>query len=231
MRTEEIVSANSHLRYVISFPLTLMVILSGCGPGFSNVNESVKTCPTAIGFAFAAGTTDGTGAFDFTQGDDQLVGDLLKKPNEKQIKGRDPKPILIDSGKMHEPYDWAISSTCRSMLNHIRAEPFQSAYEQLKWKVGYRHSYIDFSDLSVRFSNVNESVRTCPAAMGFAFAAGTTDGTGAFDFTQGDDQLVGDLLKKPDEKQIKGRDPKPILIDSGEMHEPYDWVTELITKE
>ncbi|GJU33494.1 neutral ceramidase [Tanacetum coccineum] len=77
--------------------------------------------------------------------------------------------------------------------------------------------------ISVRFSIVNESVRTCPAAMGFAFAAGTTDGPGAFDFTQGDDQLVGGLLKKPDEKQIKGQDPKPILIDSGEMHEPYDW--------
>nr|GFC26399.1 neutral ceramidase 2-like [Tanacetum cinerariifolium] len=30
-------------------------------------------------------------------------------------------------------------------------------------------------------------------------------------------------LLEPDEKQIKGRDPKPILIDSGEMHEPYDW--------
>nr|GEV68896.1 putative reverse transcriptase domain-containing protein [Tanacetum cinerariifolium] len=80
-----------------------------------------------------------------------------------------------------------------------------------------------YNTRTLRFSNVNELVRTCPAAMGFAFAAGTTGGTGAFDFTQGDDQLVGDLLKKPDEKQIKGRDPKPILIDSGEMHEPYDW--------
>nr|GEY80049.1 neutral/alkaline nonlysosomal ceramidase [Tanacetum cinerariifolium] len=133
-----------------------------------------------MGFAFATGTTDGTGAFDFTQGDDPACWRFTEKTNEKQIKGRDLKPILIDSGEC---------------MNHM---------------IG-------------RFSNVNESVRTCPAAMGFAFAAGTTDGTGAFDFTQGDDQLVGDLLKKPNEKQIKGRDPKPILIDSGEVHEPYDW--------
>ena len=35
----------------------------------------------------------------------------------------------------------------------------------------------------------SEVVRTCPAAMGFAFAAGTTDGPGAFDFTQGDDKV------------------------------------------
>ncbi|GKD31056.1 neutral/alkaline nonlysosomal ceramidase, partial [Tanacetum coccineum] len=108
-RTEEVVSASSHLRQVISFPLMLMIILSGRGPViFSNVNESVRMCPAAMGFAFAAGTTDGPGAFDFTQGDDQLVGGLLKKPDEKQIKGQDPKPILIDSGEMHEPYDWAL---------------------------------------------------------------------------------------------------------------------------
>nr|GFA00033.1 neutral ceramidase [Tanacetum cinerariifolium] len=85
-----------------------MVILSGCGPRFSNVNKSIRTCPAAMGFAFAAGTTDRPGAFDFTQGDDQLVGVLLKKPDEKQIKGQDPKPILIYSGEMHEPYDWAL---------------------------------------------------------------------------------------------------------------------------
>lgn len=33
-------------------------------------------------------------------------------------------------------------------------------------------------------------VKTCPAAMGFAFAAGTTDGPGAFDFKQGDDSVI-----------------------------------------
>ncbi|GAB2242646.1 hypothetical protein Droror1_Dr00019421 [Drosera rotundifolia] len=32
----------------------------------------------------------------------------------------------------------------------------------------------------------NEVVKTCLAAMGFGFAAGTTDGLGAFDFKQGD---------------------------------------------
>lgn len=35
----------------------------------------------------------------------------------------------------------------------------------------------------------SEVVKTCPAAMGFAFAAGTTDGPGAFDFKQGDDHV------------------------------------------
>ncbi|GJZ53636.1 neutral ceramidase 2-like protein, partial [Tanacetum coccineum] len=57
---------------------------------------------------------------------------------------------------------------------------FESASEQLKGKVGYRHSYNDLCDLSVRLSNVNESVRTCPAAKAFAFAVRTTNGPGAF---------------------------------------------------
>lgn len=106
---------------------------------------------------------------------------------------------------------------------------FEGASEQLKGKVNYRHTYLDFSNLSVQLSESANNVKTCPAAMGFAFAAGTTDGPGAFDFKQGDDQgnafwkLVGGLLKKPDEEQIKCQDPKPILIDTGEMHDPYDW--------
>ncbi|KVH94972.1 Neutral/alkaline nonlysosomal ceramidase [Cynara cardunculus var. scolymus] len=116
-------------------------------------------------------------------------------------------------------------------------ELFQNASEQLKGTVRYRHTYIDFSDLPVQLSEVGESnelVRTCPAAMGFSFAAGTTDGPGAFDFKQGDDEgnafwkLVGGLLKKPDEKQINCQDPKPILIDTGEMHEPYDWAPSIL---
>ncbi|KAK1419244.1 hypothetical protein QVD17_28407 [Tagetes erecta] len=113
-------------------------------------------------------------------------------------------------------------------------ELFQNTSEQLKGKVRYRHTYIDFSRLSVQLSEGGEPVTTCPAAMGFAFAAGTTDGPGAFDFKQGDDQgnafwkLVGGLLKKPDEEQISCQYPKPILIDTGEMHEPYDWAPSIL---
>jgi hypothetical protein len=44
------------------------------------------------------------------------------------------------------------------------------------------------TNLSVKLSS-GEEVTTCPAAVGFSFAAGTTDGPGAFDFTQGDDQV------------------------------------------
>lgn len=71
-------------------------------------------------------------------------------------------------------------------------ELFNGASEQIKGKVDFRHSFVDFSQLEVNLSKVgvSEIVKTCPAAMGFAFAAGTTDGPGAFDFKQGDDQVI-----------------------------------------
>jgi len=49
--------------------------------------------------------------------------------------------------------------------------------------------------------------RTCKGAMGFSFAAGTTDGPGAFFFMQGDRngtafwRVVRDFLSKPSKEQ------------------------------
>ncbi|KAJ7961308.1 neutral ceramidase-like [Quillaja saponaria] len=117
------------------------------------------------------------------------------------------------------------------------AELFNEATEQLNGKVNYRHAYVDFSNVETilsKFGEGNKVVKTCPAAMGFAFAAGTTDGPGAFDFKQGDDKgnafwrLVRDLLKTPGQEQINCQHPKPILLDTGEMKEPYDWAPSIL---
>ncbi|XP_022731128.1 neutral ceramidase 1-like [Durio zibethinus] len=114
---------------------------------------------------------------------------------------------------------------------------FNKASEQLKGKVDYRHTYLDFSQLEVTLPKEgggSEVVKTCPAAMGFAFAAGTTDGPGAFDFKQGDNKgnpfwrLVRNLLKTPDKKQVDCQHPKPILLDTGEMKQPYDWAPSIL---
>ncbi|GLT37557.1 hypothetical protein SLA2020_118680 [Shorea laevis] len=116
-------------------------------------------------------------------------------------------------------------------------ELFSRATEKLNGKVGYQHAYVNFSNLEVTIplaGGGNEVVKTCPAAMGFAFAAGTTDGPGAFDFKQGDDKgnafwkLVRDFLKAPDKEQIACQSPKPILLDTGEMKEPYDWAPSVL---
>lgn len=67
-------------------------------------------------------------------------------------------------------------------------ELFQSAKEQIRGKIAYKQTYVDMTNLSVKLSS-GKVVTTCPAAVGFSFAAGTTDGPGAFDFTQADDQV------------------------------------------
>lgn len=112
------------------------------------------------------------------------------------------------------------------------AELFTKATEKLKGKVGYQHAYVDFSNLDV--SVPGGTAKTCPAAMGFAFAAGTTDGPGAFDFKQGDDKgnafwkLVRNVIRTPSKEQIECQKPKPILLDTGEMKVPYDWAPSIL---
>ncbi|KAH1239706.1 hypothetical protein AAZX31_08G324500 [Glycine max] len=113
---------------------------------------------------------------------------------------------------------------------------FNAADEEIEGDVDFRHAYIDFSQLEVTISDqgYSEVVKTCAAAMGFAFAAGTTDGPGAFDFQQGDDKgnpfwkLVRDMLKTPSREQIDCQHPKPILLDTGEMKKPYDWAPSIL---
>ncbi|KAH6814545.1 Neutral/alkaline non-lysosomal ceramidase, partial [Perilla frutescens var. frutescens] len=117
------------------------------------------------------------------------------------------------------------------------AELFNTASEKLNGKIDYIHTYIDFSNLDVTIPKEGggtATVKTCPAAMGFAFAAGTTDGPGAFDFKQGDDsgnafwRLVRNVLKTPTKAQADCQQPKPILLDTGEMKEPYDWAPSIL---
>ncbi|KAK3164819.1 hypothetical protein QOZ80_1AG0025230 [Eleusine coracana subsp. coracana] len=114
---------------------------------------------------------------------------------------------------------------------------FNSASEEIQGKVDYRHTYLDFSQLEVNLptsTGGQQVIKTCPAAMGFAFAAGTTDGPGAFDFKQGDTKgnpfwkLVRNVLKPPGPEQVKCQAPKPILLDTGEMKEPYDWAPAIL---
>lgn len=77
---------------------------------------AVKTCPAALGYSFAAGTSDGPGAFSFRQHVSDpsntppmwnVVSRFLKDPSEEQIACHYPKPILLDVGEMYQPYEWS----------------------------------------------------------------------------------------------------------------------------
>ncbi|KAN0063003.1 hypothetical protein ACQY0O_004161 [Thecaphora frezii] len=78
----------------------------------------VKTCPAALGYGFAGGTTDGPGAFDFVQGSNStdhhnplwdVVKAFIKSPTKEQVECQAPKSVLLDIGEIHKPYDWGPS--------------------------------------------------------------------------------------------------------------------------
>jgi neutral ceramidase len=98
------------------------------------------------------------------------------------------------------------------------------------------HVFHDMSNFSFTLPG-GQSVRTCPAALGYSFAAGTSDGPGVFDFTQHDSnktntspvwRVVSGLLKEPTEGQVSCHTPKPILLDVGEVSEPYQWTPNIV---
>lgn len=65
---------------------------------------------------------------------------------------------------------------------------YMSATEQLSGKIDYRHVYVNFTEIEVELDG-NKVVKTCPAALGPGFAAGTTDGPGLSGFQQGDTKV------------------------------------------
>jgi hypothetical protein len=48
--------------------------------------------------------------------------------------------------------------------------------EELGGPVDFRHAFLDMRGIRVAASNFTQAGTTCKPAMGFAFAAGTTDG-------------------------------------------------------
>ncbi|KAJ5611699.1 hypothetical protein N7528_008804 [Penicillium herquei] len=78
--------------------------------------STLKTCPAALGYSFAAGTTDGPGAFDFTQNATGPATDnplwkvaraFIHQPSEEHQECQGAKDILLDVGTLTLPYSWA----------------------------------------------------------------------------------------------------------------------------
>lgn len=98
------------------------------------------------------------------------------------------------------------------------------------------HTFQDMSNFSFPLAN-GSYVNTCPAALGYSFAAGTSDGPGAFDFTQNNPntpnaspvwRVVSGFIKEPSEHQKRCHFPKPILLDVGEITTPYLWTPNVV---
>lgn len=99
------------------------------------------------------------------------------------------------------------------------------------------HTYVNMSNYSFPLAN-GTTVHTCPPAMGYSFAGGTTDGPGAFDFTQGQtadgtqnpfwEVVKNFVTAPPNEEQKRCQYPKPILFNTGYTKFPYAWSPDIV---
>lgn len=98
------------------------------------------------------------------------------------------------------------------------------------------HSFVDLSHYTFPHPN-GSMVTTCPAALGYSFAAGTTDGPGVFDFKQNNSgnpdaspvwKVVQKFIHSPTDVQRACHGAKPILLDVGETKKPYDWSPNIV---
>lgn len=113
-----------------------------------------------------------------------------------------------------------------------------NAGRELSGNVGSIHQFINMPEATGTYRNPVtgqvENVRGCFEAMGHSFAAGTTDGPGGFNFTQGDTSgnpmwdAVTNFLSPPTEDDIACHHPKPILLMTGRTSRPYQWTPSIL---
>lgn len=99
--------------------------------------------------------------------------------------------------------------------------------EEITGQVRSIHQYLSMPDARVQYFNSTtgqiSQVQGCFAAMGMSFAAGTTDGPGAFFFEQGDTSenilwnLIRDFIAEPLPEDITCHAPKPIFLMTGRV--------------
>ena len=98
------------------------------------------------------------------------------------------------------------------------------------------HRFHDMSNFHFELPD-GRKARTCPAALGYGFGAGTWDEPGDFDIVQhltnsSNAALIWRfttwLLKPPGQDQKECQHPKSILLDVGEVSRPYAWTPNVV---
>ncbi|XP_074519931.1 neutral ceramidase [Halichoeres trimaculatus] len=96
------------------------------------------------------------------------------------------------------------------------------------------HQWVNMTDVTVQINDTH-TVRTCKPALGHSFAAGTTDGGGDLNFTQGAvegdpfwDGIRDALVGEPSNETQECHQPKPILFSTGEMNWPLPWHPQIV---
>ncbi|XP_061563820.1 neutral ceramidase [Cololabis saira] len=113
-------------------------------------------------------------------------------------------------------------------------ELYADAVEEVTGFIHSAHQWVNMTDVTVQL-NSTHSVSTCKPALGHSFAAGTTDGGGDLNFTQGAvegdpfwDGIRDTLVGPPSNQTRDCHHPKPILFSTGEMNWPLPWHPQII---
>ncbi|XP_052755048.1 neutral ceramidase isoform X2 [Galleria mellonella] len=151
-----------------------------------------------------------------------------------------PKERCFASGPGKDMFDSTriIATRMFQTAMNILAQPG----EDLTGPVGIVHQFVEmpvqkvppYDPVSETF-NASSMVSGCVPAMGYSFAAGTTDGPGAFDFRQGTTSpnalwdAVRDFVAEPSPQDLACHAPKPILLATGRIKFPYSWQPQIVS--
>ncbi|XP_036192629.1 neutral ceramidase isoform X1 [Myotis myotis] len=108
------------------------------------------------------------------------------------------------------------------------------ASQELTGPLTSAHQWVNMTDVTVSL-NSTHTAKTCKPALGYSFAAGTIDGPGTFNFTQGTtvsdpfwDTLRDQLFGRPSDEMKECQKPKPVLIHTGELSKPHPWHPDIV---
>ncbi|XP_043333117.1 neutral ceramidase-like isoform X2 [Cervus canadensis] len=113
-------------------------------------------------------------------------------------------------------------------------ELYESASQEVTGPLASAHQWVNMTDVTV-WLNSTHTAKTCKPALGYSFAAGTIDGFGTLNFTQGMvegnsfwDTLRDQVLGKPSEEIKECHKPKPVLLHTGELLKPHPWHPDIV---
>jgi len=111
--------------------------------------------------------------------------------------------------------------------------------QEITGPIAVIHQFVDMPSQKVEYfdpvTHKQVQVQGCLPAMGYSFAAGTTDGPGSFTFRQGMKtenplwNVVRNFLSPPTECDVTCHAPKPILLATGQMEFPFEWQPRIVS--
>ncbi|KAG8523103.1 Neutral ceramidase [Galemys pyrenaicus] len=113
-------------------------------------------------------------------------------------------------------------------------ELYTFATQEVTGPLASAHQWVNMTDVTV-WLNSTHTAKTCKPALGYSFAAGTIDGPGGLNITQGTTEGIpfwetirDQILGKPSEEIKECHKPKPVLLHTGELSYPNPWHPDIV---